>query len=64
MTTGEHAEKNWFWSLFGSTEPAEARISEELAEYGYYARSMKPKEGWLSQSKVPAYLSLGLILTL
>lgn len=27
-----------------------------LAEYGYYARSMKPKEGWLLQSKVLLYL--------
>ncbi|KAF8635763.1 hypothetical protein AX17_003862 [Amanita inopinata Kibby_2008] len=25
------------------------RISEHLAEYGYYARSMKPHKGWLSQ---------------
>ncbi|PPR00736.1 hypothetical protein CVT24_000942 [Panaeolus cyanescens] len=25
------------------------RISEQLAEFGYYARSMKPKKGWLSQ---------------
>ena len=26
-----------------------ARISEELAALGYYARSMKPPKGWLSE---------------
>ncbi|KAF8063431.1 PLC-like phosphodiesterase [Lyophyllum atratum] len=26
-----------------------ARISEELAQLGYYARSMKPRKGWLEQ---------------
>lgn len=29
-----------------------SRISEELAELGYYARSMKPTKGWLLQSKL------------
>jgi phosphatidylinositol phospholipase C delta len=53
----EHSDKNWFWSLFGSAEHPEARISDELAEYGYYARSMKPREGWLLQSKVLSCLS-------
>jgi hypothetical protein len=47
----ENTEKSWFLSFFRSAEPAEARISDELAEYGYYARSLKPKEGWLLQSK-------------
>ena len=26
-----------------------AHISEELAALGYYARSMKPRKGWLSE---------------
>lgn len=25
------------------------RVSEVLAEYGYYARSMKPQKGWVNQ---------------
>ena len=28
-----------------------AHISEELAALGYYARSMKPRKGWLSESE-------------
>lgn len=28
-----------------------AKISDELAELGYYARSMKPTKGWESQSQ-------------
>ena len=28
-----------------------AHISEELAALGYYARSMKPPKGWLSERK-------------
>jgi phosphatidylinositol phospholipase C delta len=28
-----------------------AHISDELAELGYYARSMKPQKGWLHQGK-------------
>ena len=28
-----------------------ARISEELAALGYYARSMKPPKGWLSEGE-------------
>ena len=30
-----------------------ARISEELAALGYYARSMKPPKGWLSERESP-----------
>ena len=29
-----------------------AKISEELAELGYYARSMKPHKGWLEQGPI------------
>ncbi|KAF6747522.1 phospholipase C [Ephemerocybe angulata] len=29
--------------------PPKQKISEELAELGYYARSMKPAQGWLTQ---------------
>ena len=29
-----------------------AHISEELAALGYYARSMKPRKGWLSEREV------------
>ena len=28
-----------------------AHICEELAALGYYARSMKPRKGWLSERK-------------
>ena len=28
------------------------RVSEILAEYGYYARSMKPQNGWVNQCRV------------
>ena len=30
-------------------------ISEELAVLGYYARSMKPRKGWLSEREVTSY---------
>jgi len=36
--------------MFKKEQRPEDRISDELAAYGYYARSMKPKKGWLSQS--------------
>ncbi|GLB42871.1 putative phospholipase C [Lyophyllum shimeji] len=32
-----------------SEKHVHARISEELAQLGYYARSMKPRKGWLQQ---------------
>ena len=31
------------------TKQLKVKISDELAELGYYARSMKPRKGWLDQ---------------
>lgn len=46
----EEWEEDEEYSKKGETKAqARARISEQLAEFGYYARSMKPKKGWLSQ---------------
>ena len=37
------------------------RVSEILAEYGYYARSMKPQNGWVNQCRV-VFLLFSLML--
>lgn len=39
-----------FARTFKKEQQPEDRISDELAGYGFYARSMKPRKGWLSQS--------------
>lgn len=36
-------------AVWGKKKHTHARISESLAELGYYARSMKPRKGWLLQ---------------
>ncbi len=40
-----------FASFHKKEKMPKPRISDELAEYGCYARSTKPKKGWLLQSK-------------
>ncbi|EDR06075.1 uncharacterized protein LACBIDRAFT_329174 [Laccaria bicolor S238N-H82] len=39
----------WPWKRKPKTKQPKVKISDELAELGYYARSMKPRKGWLDQ---------------
>jgi phosphatidylinositol phospholipase C delta len=39
------------WKRKPKTKQPKVKISDELAELGYYARSMKPRKGWLDQRK-------------
>jgi hypothetical protein len=43
---------------------AKPKISDSLAELGFYCRSMKPQKGWFAQSKIPlTSASMAFILT-
>ena len=45
----EEEEHKGLWPRRRKDKTQPARISDELAELGYYARSMKPRKGWLHQ---------------
>ena len=52
----------WPWKRKPKTKQPKVKISDELAELGYYARSMKPRKGWLDQRTSPlTYPSLFLL---
>jgi phosphatidylinositol phospholipase C delta len=47
----EEEGRKGLWPRRGKNKTQPARISDELAELGYYVRSMKPRKGWLHQRK-------------
>lgn len=46
---GQGQDGLWPWKRKPKTKQPKVKISDELAELGYYARSMKPRKGWLDQ---------------
>ena len=59
---GQGEDGLWPWKRKPKTKQPKVKISDELAELGYYARSMKPRKGWLEQrTSLLTYPSLFLL---
>ena len=60
---GQGEDGLWPWKRKPKTKQPKVKISDELAELGYYARSMKPRKGWLDQrTSLLTYPSLFLLI--
>jgi hypothetical protein len=52
-TSSQGGDGFWPWKRKPKTKQPKGKISDELAELGYYARSLTPRNGWPDQRTSP-----------